>query len=500
MREETCFQQRMRLQVTKVYTKVNSKTNERVIVISGKSPILYVGGFSAYGVVAEMGLVDWSKIPDVAAVALLTLAFFSVSRHGRTSFSGIWLIGWLMIVLHFAAFMFLQASGFFGAAAAILGSAALAWAGILFMWASVPYRSRLSSRLLLLAMFTTNTLYILAISIAPAGHWLLMTSAVLMGALPLVIALGGLRKFQHPLRWNLVILYSALSIFLLAVQNRPRYGSDLALNAVFFTVYFGCCIHFWYAHRRSTVGAFITVLGFLAWANVFTVAPFMSAFFPGYHLESEVWNLPKYVVAVGMILILLEDQIEHNKYLALHDELTGLPNRRLFQDRLANALERARRTGSQAALLLIDLDRFKQVNDTVGHHIGDELLKHVGRLFLGRVRRTDTVARTGGDEFSVILEEPTNRTDAMRVARTFAQLIEEPILLEGHMLHIGASVGIAVFPEDAGDGESLCIAADLRMYASKRAARVRVDRVARVPHLTDPLLSSERDSGLQLAE
>jgi len=73
-----------------------------------------------------------------------------------------------------------------------------------------------------------------------------------------------------------------------------------------------------------------------------------------------------------MILILLEDQIEHNRFLALHDELTGLPNRRLFADRLASALERARRTGSQAALLLIDLDQFKQVNDTMGHHIGDD--------------------------------------------------------------------------------------------------------------------------------
>jgi diguanylate cyclase (GGDEF)-like protein len=444
--------------------------------------------------------VDWSKIPDVAAVALLTLAFFSVARHGRTTFSGLWLIGWLMIVLHFVAFMFLQAPGIFGAVAVILGSAALAWAGILFMWASVPFRSRVSSRLILVAMFTTNTLYIFASSIAPAAHWLLTTAAVLMGALPLAIALGTIRKFRHPLRWGLVLLYVALSVFLLAVQNRPGNGPDLALNAVFFTVYFGCCIHFWYAYHRATAGAFITVLGFLAWANVFTVGPALSVFFPNYHLESEVWNLPKYVVAVGMILILLEDQIAHNKYLALHDELTGLPNRRLFQDRLENALERARRTGSQAALLLIDLDRFKQVNDTVGHHIGDELLRHVGHLFHGRVRRTDTVARTGGDEFSVVLEEPTNRTDAMRVARTLTQLLENPILLEGNSVRIGASVGIAVFPEDAGDGESLSIAADLRMYASKRAARSRTDRVAPASLVAGSLQPSEQDTGLQLAD
>jgi diguanylate cyclase len=443
---------------------------------------------------------DLSKIPDVAAVALLTLAFFSVARHGRTSFSSVWLIGWLMIVLHFAAFLFIPAPDMFGIAATILGSAALAWAGILFMWASVPYRTGVSSRLMLAALLATSTYYILAASIAPAGHSLLTPAAVLMGALPLVLSLFNIRRLNHPLRWGLVLLFSALSIYLLSVQNRPGNGIELAMNGLFFAIYLGCCVTFWYAYRRATAGAFITVLGFLAWANVFTVAPALAKFFPGFHLEGEVWNLPKYVVAVGMILILLEDQIEHNKYLALHDELTGLPNRRLFQDRLATTLERARRTGSQAALLLIDLDRFKLVNDTVGHHIGDELLKHVGGLFLGRVRNSDTVARTGGDEFSVVLEEPVNRADAMRVAQNLTQLLTFPILLEGNTVHTGASVGIAIFPDDGGDAESLCIVADLRMYAGKRAARSREDRTATAPLLPDPFKSNASDSGLQLAK
>jgi len=296
--------------------------------------------------------VNWSKLPDLAAVVLLTMAFFSVARYGRTSSSGVWLVGWLMIVLHFAAFVILPVRGILGIASALLGSAALAGAGILFMWAAVPYRARVSSRWMLAALFTSNTFYILVVSVAPADHWLLTLAAILMGALPLAILLGNIRTFQHPLRWSLVLLNCLLSVFLLSVQNRAGIGGLLAMNALLFAIYFGCCIHFWYAYRRATAGALITVLGFLAWANVFTVEPTMLTFFPGLHPEREVWNLPIYVVALGMILILLEDQIEHNKYLALHDELTGLPNRRLFQDRLANALERARRTGSQAALLL----------------------------------------------------------------------------------------------------------------------------------------------------
>jgi diguanylate cyclase len=415
-------------------------------------------------------LVDWSKIPDVGAVALLTTAFASLARNGRSAFSRIWLIGWLMIVLHFAAFLLLPAPGWIGVAATFVGLSALTWAGILFMWASVPYRNRFSSRLVLVAMFISNTLYIGLTIIAPAGHWLLAPAALLFGALPLTIALWDLRNFADPLRWTLVILYSGLSVFLLAVENRPN-GAELALNGILFTVYFGCGIHFWHAYRRATSGALITIVGFFTWANVFTVAPLMAAYMPNFHLESEVWNLPKYVVAVGMILLLLEDQIEHNKYLALHDELTGLPNRRLFQDRLKSALERARRTGSQTALLLLDLDHFKQVNDTVGHHVGDELLRHVGGLFAGRVRRSDTVARTGGDEFAVILEEPVNRAHAIHVSRSLIELLENPLELEGHTVQVGASVGIAVFPEDAADAESLCIAADRRMYAGKHASQ-----------------------------
>src|ERR1700683_1574386 len=225
----------------------------------------------------------------------------------------------------------------------------------------------------------------------------------------------------------------------------------------------------------------------------------MEAFIPSLHLESEVWNLPKYIVAVGMILLLLESQIEHNKYLALHDELTGLPNRRLFQDRLASALERARRTGAQTAFLVVDLDRFKEVNVSVGHHAGDQWLKCVGDLFQGRVRRSDTVARTGGDEFSLILEEPMSRADAVRVSRTLSELLENPFEVNGHTLRVGASVGIAVFPDDASDAESLCIAADLRMYAGKQASKERAAFNPQQPFQPGSVSGSEPSSGLQLA-
>jgi len=374
-------------------------------------------------------------------------------------------------MLHFAAFLFVPAPGPWSELASFVGLATLACAGVLFMWAAVPYRQRPASLWMLAALLGTNALYLALLVVDPIASWALEPAAILFGVLPLVISLATRSRFTHPLRWSVVGLYGSLSIFLLIFERRPGDGPALALNAILFTVYLGCSIHFWYAYRRATAGAFITIAGFFAWAAVFVVGPWLQTAFPNVHLESEVWNLPKYVVAVGMILLLLEDQIEESKYLAFHDELTGLPNRRLFQDRLNSALIRARRGGSQVALMLVDLDDFKQVNDTVGHHAGDQLLKQVGALFTGRVRRSDTVSRTGGDEFSVILEDPMTRADAVRVAKSLTTLLDGPLQVDGHEVRVRASVGIAVFPDDAPDAEALCIAADRRMYAGKSAAK-----------------------------
>jgi diguanylate cyclase (GGDEF)-like protein len=444
-------------------------------------------------------LVDWTKLPDFVAVGLLTSAFASVARRGQTSLSGLWLLGWVMIMLHFGAYAFLSAPGQWSVLANFVGTIALVWAGLLFTWASVPYRKQASSFWIFLSLNAVSTLYLGFSIFDTSATWELTVAAALFGLLPLVIALFSLPRFTHPLRLVVVGLYIILSAFLMAVQLRPN-GASFALNALLFTVYLTCAIHFWYGYPRATAGAFITIAGFFGWASVFIVGPIMIAWFPSFNIESEVWNLPKYVVAVGMILLLLEDQIEHNKYLALHDELTGLPNRRLFQDRLAITLERARRSGSHVALLQIDLNEFKQVNDTVGHHVGDELLKRVGNIFLGRVRRSDTVARTGGDEFSIILEEPMSRADASRVGASLTELLENPFEVNGHTVRVGASVGIAFFPDDASDAESLCIAADLRMYAGKQASKAKSQNEIQRPFRPASVPASNPQTGLRLAE
>jgi diguanylate cyclase (GGDEF)-like protein len=446
--------------------------------------------------------VNWSALPDLAAVGLLTGAFASVARRNQSDNSDGWLIGWLLIALHFAASLFQNLPGAAGNGAQLVSIVALASGGLVFTWASVPYRRKQSSsRWILFGLLAATILYVSVAFFAPSTSWMLVPAAVLFGLVPLVVTIVAIRKVNHPLRWVALLLFMGLSVYLLVVQYRPNDGLYLALNAILFTVYFGCCIHFGYAYRRSSAGSVITIFGFLAWASVFVVGPFMQRNFSAIHVEGEVWNLPKYLVAVGMILLLLEDQVEHNRHLALHDHLTGLPNRRLYQDRLANALERARRSESNTALLVVDLNGFKLVNDTFGHHVGDLVLQRVGELFSSRVRRSDTVARTGGDEFTIILEDPTSPTAAKHVAASLLHLLDQPLLIGDNTVRIGASVGIAIFPEDARDMESLCIAADLRMYNIKHGAQ-EDDPAAAFPATAGsfPVLKQGMKPGFQVAE
>ena len=194
----------------------------------------------------------------------------------------------------------------------------------------------------------------------------------------------------------------------------------------------------------------------------------MRAFQPQVHIESEVWNLPKFVVAIGMMLLLLEDQIEHNKHLALHDPLTGLPNRRLFEDRMAISLERSRRTGTEMALLVIDLNDFKQVNDNYGHRTGDIYLQQVAARMKHQLRPGDVLARLGGDEFAVLIQNVRNRAAAGEVAQRLEHCFNELFVCEEVVLRGSASIGIAMYPTDGNTKDSLLSAADASMYVVKQ--------------------------------
>jgi len=158
---------------------------------------------------------------------------------------------------------------------------------------------------------------------------------------------------------------------------------------------------------------------------------------------------------------------ERIEYLASHDSLTGLPNREMFNELLRHAIEVACRHQRRFAMLFIDLDRFKVINDSLGHDAGDILLTEIGNRLRETLRSSDVVARLGGDEFVVILEETAEREDVERIAHNLLSVLGEPMQLSGHECHTTASIGIAMYPSDGSDVQTLIKNADMAMYFAK---------------------------------
>lgn len=165
---------------------------------------------------------------------------------------------------------------------------------------------------------------------------------------------------------------------------------------------------------------------------------------------------------------LLEDKLE---YLAYHDVLTGLPNRRLLQDRMKQAMSQARRTGSLAAVLYLDCDYFKDINDTWGHEVGDEFLCSLAKRLSSCVRDNDTVARLGGDEFVLLLTALESPEEASKVAERVLATLQKPWEIGQHHFTLTMSIGIALYPKDGTDSASLLRNADAALYQSKKSGR-----------------------------
>jgi diguanylate cyclase (GGDEF)-like protein len=156
---------------------------------------------------------------------------------------------------------------------------------------------------------------------------------------------------------------------------------------------------------------------------------------------------------------------------ALHDVLTGLPNRRLLMDRLALAIAHAHRNKQSMAVLFLDLDGFKQINDTLGHDVGDAVLQTVADRLVATVRQVDTVARFGGDEFIIGLWNLSRDQDLARLMSKLMQVVSQPCDVQGHSLSITASIGVALYPQHGEDGESLIKSADVALYEAKRLGK-----------------------------
>jgi len=180
---------------------------------------------------------------------------------------------------------------------------------------------------------------------------------------------------------------------------------------------------------------------------------------------------PQYLLGISEDITERKKAEEQLTYLAQYDSLTGLPNRNLFRDRLSLTMARAKRNGQMLALMFLDIDRFKEINDTLGHTIGDEVLQAASGLLRESLRDVDTIARLGGDEFTIILENITHEDQAIVVAEKIQKAFSDPVVIQKQEIFVTASIGIALYPRDAEDIDALLQTADNAMYRAKEEGR-----------------------------
>jgi diguanylate cyclase (GGDEF)-like protein len=407
-------------------------------------------------------------LPSVIALAIMVVVFRAILRQGAAERLKLWLTAWFLVLIHFVDQFVDLGHGLWDRVSSTLGVGALELASIAFLISMSPRATNGRRQLLLGAV-----LGIPALAYTTAVVWELAEHSFYYGVVAVALAATSL------LAWNWYrdrssyffglllgsVVFSSVLVWMIA-----RNHADLGIYVILAGLNFVVAFLYWRHFQRATAGVLTTVFGFIAWGAVFPIGMFLQLYSPSTIVESETWNIPKYFVAVGMILTLLEDQIHKNEYLAYHDALTGLPNRRLLEDRLEQALAHAARAGNKVAVLLLDLDRFKEVNDSFGHRIGDLALQQVVLRLSSRMRASDTLARSGGDEFTVV-SDVSDEHGAEILISALESALAVPLKVEGQLIQTGMSIGVALYPDHGHNPDELRAAADQAMYLAKRGGR-----------------------------
>lgn len=424
-------------------------------------------------------------IPDLIALATL-IAILIFFRRGRSGGQvDIWLIGLSFIFIEALAHAYYESHGTWHRTLHVVQLDAYAIAGVVFTWSSgKELYSRSARRLYLILnaipLLTLLTLYGLSIHTPTIYYytaatglvlgvitslWIRRSPALICAHLAIWISVATFIAFHQ---WRAAAYWTLACLYLVAaIAFQQTEAVRFPYSSLDFTNFDGAPS----AADRRSVGKVTILAGFLMWALCFLVHPFITHYPLWMDVASNTWDLQKFVISIGMVLVMLEEEVTANKYLALHDELTGLPNRRLFEDRLTHDIERSRRLRTRVGLLVIDIDSFKRVNDSLGHHAGDQMLRGFAQNLRDSVRTSDTLARLGGDEFVILVTDLADDFAVTRVLETISLALAKPILVAGNSIPLNASLGVAIYPDDAEDAIHLFELADRRMYESKDQTR-----------------------------
>jgi diguanylate cyclase (GGDEF)-like protein len=400
--------------------------------------------------------------PDLFALSILIVILAMVRRRHSDARANAWLVGLSFTLVESIAHTFYAPTGVPDKVLHVIVLDCYVLAGLVFNWAAGDQRMERSTRLLYLSL---NGLALLALTTIYGLN--LRYSSVYVPAVVVGLLLGVGSSIFLRRNWLYAACYACgwSAIAVLVAQHNYRAAIYWSLACV----YAIAAINFQRRLERRSTGKLAIVTGFSIWALFFLTHPWVMDHYAHHaDIASHVWNMQKSLISIGMILTMLEEQVSNNEWLALHDELTGLPNRRLFAARLTSAVELCERKKSCLALVVLDLNDFKQINDSLGHVAGDQVLREVSSVLRKSIRVTDTVARLGGDEFIIVVTDMPNANAVERFTDSLRSAIAHPIMIHDKPLVVGASFGFAMYPEEAKDATKLLRLADQRMFFLKK--------------------------------
>ena len=401
---------------------------------------------------------------------LLVILYLLRRRHPRVTVD-LWLIGLLFIFFEAIIHAAYPASGTLRLVAHVVALNFFYVAGAIFLWASgrdLFSRRTSFSYLAINSIPPVALLTVYGLSLhTPQPYYVVAACGICLG---IGSAFAISRSWSLGRGWWVVFVQFGTWIPIWLFVSSGSYRD--AAYFVLFVVYFATAVLFQISLPTKSFGRIAIVVGFVVWSLVFLLHAWVSNH-PGYDaIADEIWNLQKFLVTIGMLLVLLEQQVTAHEWYAFHDHLTGLPNQRLFEDRLAAAIQHSGFNNTRTALFMIDLDGFKLINDSHGHDIGDELLRHIARNLGSAIRPPDTLARLGGDEFIILATDlPASQSaDAVvdAVAARIDQALSKQVVINGNLFNVTGSIGASVYPDDATDDALLRRLADQRMYEQKR--------------------------------
>jgi diguanylate cyclase (GGDEF)-like protein len=408
-----------------------------------------------------------SELLDITIIGCLVLLFSSTYRKRATPMVRSWTLGWLLVLVHFTALLFhpinVIAQGFWD----ITSLAALLACGVVFLLAAGDSHDKKQPgpALPLIASFAALAFVILLITNVNATLPYYCLTAI--AAVSWITYSFRLPRVSFIMRSAQIVSTLACTAWLLWTIAHNQ--QDIGISALLTQLYLLVGLIYMGTFRRISGGTLTVVFGLLAWSAVFPAGAFCDHLGIGARISPEFWNVPKYFVAFGMILILLEEEIIAASHQANHDRLTGLPNRAWLEEKLRKTLTQSRHESHKSALLCLDVDRFKQINDTYGHTVGDACLQEIARRLALYTNNLATAARIGGEEFSLFLHDISSVQQAENVASDILLALQIPIHAQNFTIELTASIGIAISPVDGRDAITLWRNADSAMYRAKRA-------------------------------